>query len=114
MMGLMQLQLGHPGDLSARAWIGRPSIGKTLPHGAGLSTCLAVLHRVVSEIGSREAAQHERWFSWLRRRPGATYYLITDEDRLLAEHPGNDELRALVAAVRERGPAVGVVLKHKP
>ncbi|MGA5820006.1 hypothetical protein ACPC54_19340 [Kitasatospora sp. NPDC094028] len=107
----MRLQLELPDGPATTARIGRSSTGKTLPYGADLRTCLAVLHRVVSEIESRETQREEQRFSWLRRRAGVSYYLVADGDRLLAEHPGSAELSALVAVVRERGPAVGVILK---
>ncbi|MEV6956625.1 hypothetical protein [Streptomyces sp. NPDC051183] len=106
----MELKIGQTDSSAAAAWGGRPAIGKTLPDSASIRVCVKVLNGVVSEIESRESAKKKRWFSWRRWRASSPYFLIVDDDRLLAEHPTNAKLRDLVATVRRRGPAVDVVL----
>lgn len=109
----MELKIGHTDSSAATIRVGRPAIGKTLPHDAGVRVYVNTLKRVVSEIESRESAKKKRRFSWRRWQAGTMYYLIVDDDRLLAEHPANAELRNLIAAVRRRGPAVDVVLRQR-
>ncbi|MFI1204805.1 hypothetical protein ACH4VR_36155 [Streptomyces sp. NPDC020883] len=110
----MELKIGRTdGSESASVWVGRPSMGKTLPHDATVRVYVTVLNSVVREIESRESAKRKQRLRWRRWRADAMYYLAIDEHRLLAEHPTNGELRELIATVRHRGPAVDVVLQHR-
>ncbi|MFE4516807.1 hypothetical protein ACFRMQ_21735 [Kitasatospora sp. NPDC056783] len=99
--------------VSGRVLLGRPTSGKQpLPADAPVGEFVAQLRRAVHTIECREAgpeAARQRFGLFADRTQGRQV-LFADPDRLLAEHPGEEELRDMVQAVRERGPAVGVVL----
>ncbi|MCX4792278.1 hypothetical protein OG369_41490 [Streptomyces sp. NBC_01221] len=66
------------------------------------------LHTVeCRELGS-EAAQQQ--FGPFADTADSRVTVLIDEDQLRARHPGHSELHQLARAVRERGPAVNVVL----
>lgn len=100
-IGPMKLRVeGAPAD---GAWIGRPAMGKTVPRGTDIEVCRNVLRRAVREMEDREAEG---------RADAITYYVVVDDQWLLAEHPDDNQLRDLLDAVRHRGPAVDVRLQR--
>ncbi|MFF4534287.1 hypothetical protein ACFY1P_34070 [Streptomyces sp. NPDC001407] len=108
----MELKIAHQDALTSASMLaGRPSTGKTLPRDASVQVCMDVLNRVVIEIESRESAREMQQFPGRRWRAESVYYLVVDEERLLAEHPANGALRDLIATIRQRGPAVDVILR---
>lgn len=96
------MKLRIEGATADGAWIGRPAMGKTVPRDTDISVCRNVLHRAVREIEAREAAG---------RADAITYYVVVDDQWLMAEHSADDRLRDLLGAVRDRGPAVDVRLR---
>lgn len=96
----LRIEQGAPAD---GAWVGRLATGKTVPRGTDVSVCRNVLRHAVREIEAREAAGRE---------DAITYYVVVDDQWLLAEHPDDNQLRDLLDTVRHRGPAVDVRLRR--
>ncbi|WP_327258278.1 hypothetical protein [Streptomyces sp. NBC_01244] len=107
----MELKIGNTDKSAGTLRVGRLAMGKTLRRDTPIGMCMNVLRGVVNEIENRESEKKKRRFSWRRWQASTMYYLSVDDVRLLADHPANQELRDLIAAIRDRGPAVDVVLK---
>ncbi|MFJ8313986.1 MULTISPECIES: hypothetical protein [unclassified Streptomyces] len=95
-------------------WIGQAARGKqALPPDAGVRAYVSQLKSALREIEVRklgpEAAAQKLGPLGLRSTEDR-FVLFIDAEELLARHPGNDEVRMLLAAVQQRGPAVDVVL----
>ncbi|MFD6967415.1 hypothetical protein [Streptomyces sp. NPDC059949] len=94
-------------------FIGHTARGKAaLRPGADADQLAAVLRRALHTIECRElgpAAAGQQFGPLADTREGRVI-VSADEAHIRARHPGHDELRQLVRAVRERGPAVDVVL----
>ncbi|ATM24551.1 hypothetical protein SMD44_p10052 (plasmid) [Streptomyces alboflavus] len=76
--------------------------------GAFLDRLKRALHTIeCRELGPEAAEQRFGRFADVSE---GHVFLSLDSDRLLARHPEHEELRELVRAVRERGPAVNVTL----
>ncbi|WP_435057800.1 hypothetical protein [Streptomyces sp. bgisy060] len=74
--------------------------------------CATVLRRALHTVECRELgpeAARQR-FGQLADITDGRVTVLVDEDQLPARHPNHSELHDLARAVRERGPAVGVVL----
>jgi hypothetical protein len=94
-------------------FIGPLGRGKTpLPADADAGRLAAVLRRALHTVECRElgpAAAEQRFGPFADTTEGRMTVFM-DEDQLRAEHRGHEELHQLARAVRDRGPAVDVVL----
>lgn len=97
-------------------FIGPIGRGKApLPADADAHQCAAVLRRALHtvecrELGPEAAGQKFGLFADTADTADGRVSVLVDEDQLRARHPGHAELHHLARAVRERGPAVDVVL----
>ncbi|MEU1155538.1 hypothetical protein ABZ369_21335 [Streptomyces sp. NPDC005918] len=94
-------------------FIGPMGRGKTpLPADADAGQLAAVLRRALRTVECRELgpAAAEQTFGPFADTTEGRMTVFMDEDQLRADHRGHEELRQLARAVRERGPAVDVVL----
>ncbi|WP_030841347.1 hypothetical protein [Streptomyces sp. NRRL S-475] len=95
------------------AFIGPIGRGKApLPRDADADQYAAVLRRALHTVECRELgpeAAGQKFGPFADTADGRVTVLV-DEDQIRARHPGHDELHHLAHAVRERGPAVDVVM----
>ncbi|MFI6689505.1 hypothetical protein [Streptomyces sp. NPDC050485] len=100
-------------QLSEPVFIGRIGVGKALlPADAGVDQLAAVLRRALRTVECRElgpAAAQQKFGPFADTTEGRMTVFM-DEDQLGTHRPGHEELQQLARAVRERGPAVDVVL----
>ncbi|MGW6569971.1 hypothetical protein [Streptomyces sp. NPDC054975] len=83
-----------------------------VPPNADASVFVDRLTRALHTIECRELgpeAATQRFGPFADTQEGGVFLPI-DAERLLTQHPGRDDLRELLQAVRDRGPAVGVTL----
>ncbi|MCL3999209.1 hypothetical protein, partial [Streptomyces lavenduligriseus] len=95
------------------AFIGPSRRGKaSLPADADAEQCAAVLRRALHTVECRELGPEAagKQFGPFADTAVGQVTVLMDEDLLRARHPGEVELHRLARAVRERGPAVNVVL----
>ncbi|MFE0775427.1 hypothetical protein [Streptomyces sp. NPDC058861] len=99
----------HQTDLTAL--IGPIGRGKApLSHDA--DQLVAVLKRALHTIECRELGSktaHQK-FGPLADTAGGRVTVLVDQDQIRDRHPGHNELHHLARAVRERGPAVDVLM----
>ncbi|GGS29020.1 hypothetical protein GCM10010269_79730 [Streptomyces humidus] len=94
-------------------FIGPMGHGKTrLPADADAGQLAAVLRRALHPVECRELgpAAAEQTFGPFADTTEGRMTVFMDEDQLRADHRVHDELQQLTRAVRERGPAVDVVM----
>ncbi|MFF7449817.1 MULTISPECIES: hypothetical protein [unclassified Streptomyces] len=95
------------------AFIGPIGRGKAPPPGdADSDQYAAVLRRALHTVECRELgpeAAGQKFGPFADTSDGRVTVLV-DEHRIRDRHPGHDELHHLAHAVRERGPAVDVVM----
>lgn len=94
-------------------FIGPLGRGKTpLPADADAGQLAAVLRRTLHTVECRELgpAAAEQTFGPFADTTEGRMAVFMDEDQLRADHRGQEELHQLARAVRDRGPAVDVVL----
>lgn len=95
------------------AFIGTIGRGKApLPTTADADQCAAVLRRALHTVECRELgpeAAGQKFGPFADIADGRVTVLV-DENQIRDGHPGHDELHHLAHAVRERGPAVDVVM----
>ncbi|WEH37803.1 hypothetical protein PZB75_30845 (plasmid) [Streptomyces sp. AM 4-1-1] len=94
-------------------FLGPTRTGKPpLPVDADAGQIATVLRRALHTVECRElgseAAQQQ--FGPFADTADSRVTVLIDEDELRVRHPGHSELHQLARAVRERGPAVNVVL----
>ncbi|MEU0022091.1 hypothetical protein AB0C59_06905 [Streptomyces sp. NPDC048664] len=95
------------------AFVGPIRRGKApLPAGADADQCAALLRRALHTVECRELGPEaaRKQFGPFADTADGRVTVFMDEELLRARHPGQVELHRLARAVRERGPAVDVVL----
>ncbi|MDX3207722.1 hypothetical protein ABZZ79_22755 [Streptomyces sp. NPDC006458] len=94
-------------------FIGPIGRGKApLPGDADADQYTAVLRRALHTVECRELgpeAAGQKFGPFADTADGRVTVLV-DEDQIRHRHPGHDELNHLTRAVRERGPAVDVIM----
>lgn len=93
-------------------FIGPMGHGKTpLPADADAGQLAAVLRRALHTVECRELGPAaEQTFGPFADTTEGRMTVFMDEDQLRADHRGHEKVQQLARAVRDRGPAVDVVL----
>ncbi|MFK0119231.1 hypothetical protein [Streptomyces sp. NPDC090994] len=104
----MSDQMPDPATFLGPTGTGKPPLPVDADAGQIATVLRRALHTVqCRELGS-EAAQQQ--FGPFADTADSRVTVLIDEDELRIRHPGHSEVHQLARAVRERGPAVNVVL----